>query len=141
MLKCGHSFCSICIRKNLDKMLNPHRTTTYMQCPSCREKADSSDLIPNRTLAMVVSNFQSLRKDLLATLENGIERDIASKISNPSKILNPSNRNRVPVTKRMPHTSFHGMSKDKIRKFIESATKDSSIKLRLDGDKEVQISY
>ena len=151
MLKCGHSFCSICIRKSLDKVLNAHRTTTYMQCPSCREKADSADLIPNRALAVVITNYKTMRKGLFSLLSQ------PTTIGNSSSISNKMNKATVavaasssssssssyqpchttPVIRRMPHYNFHGMTKDKIRKTIESHTKESKVKLRIDGDKEV----
>jgi len=151
-LKCGHSFCAICIRKNLDKVLNPHRTSTFMQCPSCREKADTSDLIPNRSLAAVCENFGKLRREMLNTLLtlsecNDNKRTLTTaKDFSPTKVfnLNSSSYNlikkKTPIVKRMPHYSFHGMTKEKIRRTIEIATKDSTIKLRTDGDKEVHIS-
>lgn len=144
MLKCGHSFCSICIRKSLDKVLSAHRTTTYMQCPSCREKADSADLIPNRALAVVITNYKTMRKDLFSFLSQttntmGKPKKAVSSSSSSSSSSAPhtTTTHGNPVISRMPHYNFHGMTKEKIRKTIENHTKDSKVKLRLDGDKEV----
>ena len=143
MLKCGHSFCSICIRKSLDKVLNAHRTTTYMQCPSCREKADSADLIPNRALAVVITNYKTMRKDLFSFLSQptnnnmGIPNKAASASSSSSSSSAPHTTHGNLVIRRMPHYNFHGMTREKIRKTIENHTKESKVKLRLDGDKEV----
>lgn len=147
MLKCGHSFCSICIRKSLDKVLNQHRTTTYTQCPSCREKADSSDLIPNRTLAVVVTNYKTMRKGLFSFISQTTNTGNNSTYidSNSNKLASSSasscKSHGIPIIKRMPHYNFHGMTKEKIRKTIENITKESKIKLRMDGDKEVTMDH
>lgn len=62
MLKCGHSFCSLCIRKHCDATYN---RTTHEICPCCREKADLVDLRKNVSLASVIDKYREFGKDLL----------------------------------------------------------------------------
>jgi len=49
--------------------------------------------------------------------------------------------NKIQITRRIPHTLFHGESKDKIKKSIEKLTNSlhTKQKLRLDGDRDALI--
>ena len=38
---------------------------------------------------------------------------------------------------RIPQKHFHGMSKDKVKKCVEALCEGSTLKLRLDGEKEI----
>lgn len=67
MLKCGHSFCSLCIRKHCDATYN---RTNHEVCPCCREKADLIDLRKNVSLASVIDKYRDFSQDLLTLLTN-----------------------------------------------------------------------
>jgi hypothetical protein len=129
MLKCGHSFCSLCINKYFDKTINRKVSDV---CPSCREKADLSDLRSNRILCAASDGFKSVQFDLKKTLT--AERKVIAVL--PMKTEQKQFSIYLPVTKRLPHFSFHGLAKDKVKKTIEKVFIDSKIKLRLDGEKE-----
>jgi len=53
---CAHAFCSDCIRRALRS-----RET----CPSCRESARESDLVPNKALEHVARCFKDARREML----------------------------------------------------------------------------
>lgn len=67
-LNCGHSFCSLCIRKHLDRNFN---VNTFHKCPMCPERAETSHLRVNRLLQSVTTNYRSVRDDLLNLVQNG----------------------------------------------------------------------
>lgn len=52
ILSCGHSFCSLCIRRNIDE--DSH-------CPECRAPAQTSQLRPNKAVEDIVAGFRSVR--------------------------------------------------------------------------------
>jgi hypothetical protein len=140
VLNCGHSFCSICIRKHFDKTIN--RTTSDI-CPSCREKADTADLKVNRALASTLNSFKLVRKELFEYIttqhnqnDDEDEDDIMIISDSRNKTHKPSNSSVV-ITQRIPHYSFHGIPLAKMKKTIEKVTESSRIKLRMDGDKDV----
>ena len=56
LVKCGHSYCSYCIRQylGLEKM-----------CPLCKKPASESDIVKNITVMEVVDVFKANRKRLL----------------------------------------------------------------------------
>lgn len=129
ILNCGHSFCSLCIRKHFDKNLN--RTTSDV-CPACREKAETADLKVNRNLSTFVASFKSMRKDLLNVLNSS-----ESKTNNDVEVVNIKKKDRRNiVVERITHFNFHGMSKDKVKKTIDGVLKNTKNKLRSDGDKD-----
>lgn len=138
LLNCGHTFCSICIRKHFDKTLN--RTSSDV-CPSCREKADSADLKVNRAMASTVSLFTKLRKELFTQLNStndGSDSDFEIlDLANVKSISRHQSGSSTVITQRIPHFSFHGMSKDKVKKTIDKLLENCRSKLRMDGDKDV----
>ena len=71
-IKCGHVFCSECIRKHMD----PHYHLTRInsnasagKCPICQDVCTPHDLRIERTLAEVISTYGSIRKTLLELVE------------------------------------------------------------------------
>ena len=144
MLKCGHTYCSLCIRKHLDQTINK---TTYNVCPSCREKAEVFDLRKNTVLGTAVQAFQSLRpvalklaKQSLRIKDNNEDMDIievfpstTSKVSN-SAVKFPTG---IAITKKIAQFSFHGSKPDKIKATLVQVSGNSRVKLRLDGSREV----
>ena len=55
---CGHSFCSLCIRRYVESKA-PHG-----ECPSCRTKLAPGDLIKNQSLDQVIRAAEKLSKVL-----------------------------------------------------------------------------
>ena len=53
---CQHAFCSDCARRSLP---------TMKKCPTCREPAEESDLVPAKALEEVVERFKKVRDELL----------------------------------------------------------------------------
>lgn len=60
LTSCGHSYCSVCIRKYL--IHTP-------KCPICAKELRESNLSRNVLLEQVVISYKSLREDLLKNLE------------------------------------------------------------------------
>jgi hypothetical protein len=155
-LSCGHSYCSECIRKHLDKSYNP--TPTSGCCPTCREAALPSQLRVSKDLIEIVNLYQDLRNELLAVIRgnekhssaanhsedededeeqegNGIDRRRSQ--SNGSR----KREKKLPncEIKRLPSKLFHIETKDKVKKALEKLTENCPVKIRLDGDKETLV--
>eukprot|EP01033_Poteriospumella_lacustris_P001567 gene1567-1136_t len=111
---------------------------TANACPICRAKADTFDLRKNTTLAIVVEHFRGLRKDLADALVNTKSGIV---VSNSTAAASEAGKRTMTgagkeITGRLSQFNLHGLSKDKVKKIIEQATKDSRVKLRLEGDKD-----
>lgn len=126
---CGHSFCSLCIRRHCDPIIN--RFTANV-CPICKAKADTFDLRKNVNLAIAVEHFGEFRADLAAALSRTATASSSDKPIGARTLVKSGKE----ITTRLPQFNLHGLSKDKVKKTIDQTTKDSRIKLRLDGDKE-----
>jgi hypothetical protein len=147
VLKCGHSYCSICIRKHFDKALN--RTSSVDFCPFCREKAEAFDLKKNTTLASVVRQFRILRKDLVELIQNKGETvdssssrsAVAGSATKAGAGAGGGERAAEPkaegtaITVRHPHFASHGQSVAAVKKEINRVCGSSRVRLRMDGDK------
>lgn len=159
LITCGHSFCSICIRKHFDAKLNP---TNSGICPACRKKSQSADLVKNVALAAVVDRYKALREDVFQLLQNSLRvpklkedppessssssgvpnhRNSRTDISAPvvvaeEKAMNPNAHRGAPIVSRIPQFNSHGANLQKIKNHIEHVTKNSKVRLRMDGDKE-----
>ena len=137
ILLCGHTYCSICIRKHFDPQLNKTSSGT---CPSCREKAEPFDLRRNSTICSIVQAYQSLRPMAHALVSNNSlhrTNDPEIEIINESRGASGKSGGGIPIVKRMPHFSFHGMKKDKVKSTLQQVSGESRIKLRLDGEKDM----
>lgn len=148
MLKCGHTYCSLCIQRHCDSTLN---RTNPGYCPSCREKADPFDMRKNTLIATVVEHYKNARKDIFDLLmqrtnvaeEVEVEEAAGSRTSrrlkdqhtSTSTQVNGNNRGHK-ITSKLTHFHLHGLSKEKVKKIIEDVTKESKIKLRVDGEKD-----
>ncbi|KAJ1440258.1 hypothetical protein B484DRAFT_443526 [Ochromonadaceae sp. CCMP2298] len=143
ILNCGHSYCSICIRKHFDATLN--RTSAGI-CPSCREKADSFDLKKNTTLASVVRQFRSLRKDLMELIQNKGETSLggsgnrlnaggATGAGAVERALAEPKSEGTAITERHPHFAPHGQNLAAVKKYINKVEGNSRVRLRMDGDR------
>lgn len=133
-LPCGHSFCSECIRKHLDKMFNP---TTSDVCPSCREKAVVSQLRVSRDLIDIVQYFKDARPGIISILCGADANSASSTRSSRRKL--EDREDRIVIVQRMPQRVFHIESKDKVKKALEKLTEVCPIKIRTDGDKETLV--
>lgn len=69
--KCGHSFCSYCIRQYLSQ---------EQFCPLCRKPASQSDIIRNVAVIEIADTFRENRKELLQLCQ----QLFSPPISNPS---------------------------------------------------------
>lgn len=130
VLRCGHSYCSICIRKHFDSHLNRTSSDT---CPSCREKADSFDLKKNGQLSNIVRAFRTLRPNLMDLMKDAnvaVERESAD-LHNINQVTGG-----VAIARKLPFYSFHGLKKDKVKSTLVQLTAESKAQIRLDGDKE-----
>lgn len=130
VLKCGHSFCSLCLRRHFDTTLN--RTTNNI-CPTCREKAEQFDMRKNVALSMVVLQYREVKKVLYTKLSS--TEDTIS--PSPSIFNNYHAIRGHTITSKVTALNLHKATRDKVKKAIDDATKDSRIKLRSDGDKDV----
>jgi hypothetical protein len=136
-LNCGHVYCSECIRKHLDSVIN---NNTSNSCPSCKLPSQMSHIRPDRSMAILIEAYILLRPKLMVNVEQefapnnfseSIDKDIEILETGPRKT---KNKNKEVLF--IPQKHFHGISKDKIKASIELLCKASSIKLRLDGDKD-----
>jgi hypothetical protein len=134
ILKCGHSFCSLCIRKHLDSTINRDISAI---CPTCREKAELFDLRKNVVLSALGRQFQELRRPLYTSL---LEHETSHGEANKESIGSFSKYHQIPgkaIATKLSQYHFHGANKEKVRKAIDDVCKGSAVKLRADGDKDV----
>lgn len=147
-LSCGHSYCSECIRKHLDKSYNPTPSSGY--CPTCREIANPSQLRVSKDLINVISLYQELRNELLVFLTTATTPNLTKQSQSYDEtntdhdhhINNPnirSNSKKTHEITRLPAKLFHIETKEKVRKALEKLTENCSTKIRLDGDKETLV--
>ena len=113
-LNCGHGYCSLCIRRHLDKTLN---FTTSDICPTCREKAFTEHLRPSQTLAVAIENFIVVKKESLGrseidTSNNGhlLRQTDENEECNDARMIEGQTSLR-----KMAHAHFHGLPKDKAK--------------------------
>jgi hypothetical protein len=136
---CGHSFCALCIRRHFDRSLN---RSTFDICPSCRVKGEINDLKKNITLSNAVIQYKQLRNTLFSSLKENSSRRLSSSpsVSSSSTFL-ASKYNEIlgyKITSKVPPFHYHGLNKEKIKKYLDELTKHSRIKLRIDGcDKDM----
>lgn len=86
LTSCGHTFCSVCIRKYL--IHTP-------QCPICAKELRESNLSRNVLLEQVVISYKSVRDDLLKSLK--ISREISSSKPTEKAYDLDSSRNSIEV--------------------------------------------
>lgn len=126
-LKCGHSFCSICINKHLDRRINPQ---TFEKCPECKEKGYSQDLRRDRVLSVAVLKFKESRSGILELARTNASID--------SKVQDHSAKSRTTgrvssdddvIFKKFHQKSFHQFSKLKAKQELELLCKGSKGKV------------
>jgi hypothetical protein len=140
-LSCGHVYCSECIRKHLDSLIN---TTTHDACPACKVKADAAHLRPDRAMSNLVQMYKTIRPMLLSTIETDVAlgrssdyESTSSNVCSKPQRKEPSNGSKVYIATKIPQRHFHGMAREKVKKCIDALCEGSSLKLRVDGDKDV----
>ncbi|GAB4819882.1 hypothetical protein N2152v2_006928 [Parachlorella kessleri] len=69
---CGHSFCSACIRQNLE--FQERRGLGSVCCPSCRKPCDARDLLLNVALRDAADKYRSCRATLVRLLHDSVEQ-------------------------------------------------------------------
>jgi hypothetical protein len=113
---------------------------TSDQCPTCRDKAEVHHLKPNRTLAATVQSYKTVRSDIL-TYALSFSKEGHFDSSTTSLSTNKAHKREndgvgVPVTRKVPHMSFHGKPKKYVKDAIEKLCLRSSVKPILDGDQD-----
>lgn len=134
-LRCGHSFCSLCIRKHI---LLKH------DCPFCHENISVQDLQSNRVLASIVNAFRDARSQLIqasspqestiacdntksATKQRKRGRDGHKQASTPHEV------------RKMPLLNYHGMKDKGLKDALKRLDEGSCVKLNYTGTKDVLI--
>ena len=92
--KCGHSFCSYCIRQSLGFSQN---------CPLCKKEATESDLIKNITVLEITDLFKECRNDLLELAKQLFAPRVSKKRS--SMLVNISSSDQS-LPKRLSSTTI-----------------------------------
>lgn len=126
-LTCGHSFCSLCIRKHLDRNFNAN---TFNKCPMCPEKAETSHLRVNRVLESITTNYRVVRDELLEFIKNGSTTSNVT-LSNPSST---GQRKETDIKRLIPQKVLHEFNTvPKMKKELLSLCQPSSIPITTDG--------
>jgi len=87
LTSCGHTFCSVCIRKYL--IHTP-------KCPICAKELRESNLSRNVLLEQVVISYKDVRNDLLKNLEIPKERPSKEPIQSAQKLYDvDSSKNSI----------------------------------------------
>jgi E3 ubiquitin-protein ligase RAD18 len=76
--RCGHTYCSSCIRRYLKK---------EAKCPRCGEKCKKEDLVPNRTLDFVTVQFWELKRSLVDVVRAAADADAAATADRENQAL------------------------------------------------------
>lgn len=128
VLNCGHSFCSLCIRKHLDRNFN---VNTFNKCPMCPEKAEVSHLHVNRVLEGITLNYRSVRDELLTFIQKGLIEVSNSSSSNPAgvKAQKETDIKRI-IAQKVLH-EFN--TAPKMKKELLALCQHSSVPISTDG--------
>jgi hypothetical protein len=123
---CGHTFCSLCIRKHMDSNYSNCKAISNCgdtSCPKCFIKIDTSSLKSNRTFANVILLFRSFRNDLLNLIRNSnVSSKECTSLSHHAFMV--SLPEKIPIQK-LTHKSFHDASIEKLKKELESLCQSS----------------
>lgn len=96
LVKCGHSYCSYCIRQSL---------SVEKTCPLCKQAATEGDIVKNVTVAEITEVFKANRKLMLEMVQRFFTpRKSRKRVSSDVEILQPSNSTSSTDTKRIPST-------------------------------------
>ena len=115
LVKCGHSYCSYCIRQYLgiEKM-----------CPLCKKPATESDIVKNITVMEIADVFKENRKRLLELTRHVYPSRASEKrerLSEVDSVQNPASASpSSPAKKQNSDTSSSEPSDDSDSDFLES---------------------
>ena len=116
LVKCGHSYCSYCIRQYLgiEKM-----------CPLCKKPASESDIVKNITVMEIADVFKENRKRLLELVRRLYPPRASEKrehLSETDSVHNPTDSTpSSPAKKQTSEASSSETSDDSDSDFIESS--------------------
>eukprot|EP00741_Cyanophora_paradoxa_P001032 tig00000455_g994.t1 len=101
-LSCGHSFCSLCIRRSLDHCGTANIPTC---CPSCRNPTSVQDIRPNRTLDDLCAAYARCKGRIHAALESPAAPQLAS-AGSTAAADGPSSRSAATAKRKGPMDLF-----------------------------------
>jgi hypothetical protein len=103
----------------------------------CKEKSEVCHLKPNLNLASAILAYKELRADVLNELTSNGDSTSARGSSSTSRRTKKERESRdvpVPVSRKMPHMSFHGKSKKYVKDAIDKICSTSKVRPTLEGD-------
>ena len=131
VLNCGHSFCSLCIRKHLDRNFN---VNTFNKCPMCPEKAETSHLRVNRLLEGITSNYRSVRDELLAFVQNGSMINTTTNLDSSSSSTGKTVGKVTDIKRLISQKVLHEFNTiPKMKKELIALCQSSSASISADG--------
>ena len=150
-LNCGHIYCSECIRKHLDSVINTMQTSS--RCPCCPQPAESSHLKPARTVSQLLESYLQVRNDLIVNVEGGItvqessyegdndndfiiQKNEIVRSKGKGRLSSSSSSSSSSKVSHMTHKLFHGLSLAKAKQLVQDLSLKSQVKIKLDGDKD-----
>ena len=148
-LNCGHVYCSECIRKHLDSVINTMHTSS--RCPSCPQQAEASHLKPARAISQLLESYLHVRDDLIVNVEGGVTLQNKNDENVNEDFVPPLHKyegkgtkvqartsSSLPSSKisHMTHKVFHGLSLARAKQMVQELSSKSQVKIKLDGDKD-----
>ena len=133
--KCGHSFCSYCIRQYL---------AHDQFCPLCRKPASQSDIIRNITVIEIADTFRENRKALLQLCKQLISPPLPNPSTNQQKekesINNEDNNEKSRVSLKRSSTS-ESSKNDNLSSSTTQSNKDIIAISDSDSDSDFEEYY
>ena len=114
LTKCGHSFCSYCIRQSLYK---------EQICPLCRKPATESDIVRNVSVNDIADAFREHRAELLSFCNQMYFPIQANRTSDDHEVDKPKTEEKVSSKESTPVKEAHGLD---TTNSVLSDTTDSS---------------
>ena len=106
LVKCGHSYCSYCIRQSL---------SVEKTCPLCKQPATEGDIVKNVTVAEIIEVFKANRKMMV---------EMAQKFCTPHKSRKRTNSD---VEILQPTASTSSMDMKRVSLTDEESQHDNTI--------------
>ena len=143
-LKCGHTYCSYCIRGHMDTTIGTNSASSNT-CPICKKSCDRSELRPNKAMENTVLVYKAMRNDLLRTLQSGMPRGPAagdgdtgvsygSNDSSSSSSAHSRSKGHVEM-KHIAAKVLHGLNKPKVlQHLLELCQSAKKARINVDGD-------
>lgn len=115
--KCGHSFCSYCIRQYL---------AHDQFCPLCRKPASQSDIIRNITVIEIADTFRENRKALLQLCKQLVSPPLPNPSTNQQKEKESNNNEETDENTRvsLKRSSTSESSKNETSSSTTQSNKD-----------------